>query len=207
MELEIFLKKVPHLYHLTDRSNLDFIKKEKKLISTVELANRTSTKLAKDYLKSRRGNFSFLEIDGHTISVRDQKPLTKALERCLLNGWTPAQWIYHLNVRVFTWPSLKRLRSHFGTYKNDKPIILRFRTEEMLELNKNVELCKYNSGDSRCIGHYDGNPAPRGNDTFKKIADYEFSDIAEVTFPKGCVLPKEFEIGDSPDGPWKTIRL
>jgi len=203
MELNIFLKKSPYLYHLTDRQNLDFIKQTNALFSTAELVKMSNVTVASSFLKSKRSAHAEVAINGHLVKIRDQKPLNKALGRALLDDWTPEQWIYHLNKRVFTWPNLKRLRAHFGTYESEKPIILRLITTEVLELNKNAELCRINSGDSRCIGHYNGNPVPRGNNTFKSIKDYEFSDLAEVTFPKILKLPLKWELGNSPEGPWK----
>jgi hypothetical protein len=206
MDLNYFLHKVPYLYHLTDRRNLDFILGQNRLYSTVELVEMSSNPPGDNFLRNKRFGHAEVEVNGFPIRIRDQKPLNAALGRSLLNGWTPEQWIYHLNRRVFTWPNLNRLRRHFATYQNENPIILRLITQSVIDLNPVVELCRINSGDSRCIGHYGGNPVPRGVDTFASIADYGFNDVAEVTFPNGCQLPHVWEIGDHPDGPWRGAQ-
>lgn len=207
MELEVLLKKAPYLYHLTDQSNLKLILKYNALFSTTELVKMSTAEVAKDYLKEKRFTHTLVIIGDEAVKVRDQKPLNSALGRSLLDNWTTKEWIHHLNKRVFTWPNLNRLRRHYGTYKAENPIILRLKTDEVLQLNNNnVELCRINSGDSRCSAYYDGNPVPRGKDTFKKTDDYEFGEIAEVTFLKKCVLPAYWEIGSKPEGPWKATN-
>jgi hypothetical protein len=207
MELERLFEKVPYLYHLTDRRNIDFIKDQKCLYSTVELVKMSESELDKNFLKSKRPDFVQIKVAGFSVFIRDQKPLTNALERSLNDGFTSGSWIYNLNKRVFTWPNLKRLRAHYGAYETSNPIIIRLSTKEVFDLNNYPELCRINSGDSRCIAHYGGNPMPRGKDTFQKIKDYSFDEIAEITFSAVCKLPGVIEVGSNPDGEWKKTNL
>ncbi len=211
MDIQHFIEKTPYLYHLTDRCNLDFIKESKKLFSTVQII-----KMAEDedgdgdsFLRTRRPKHSPIKINGFDLSIRDQRPLNKALERCLTDNWTAGDFILHLNRRVFFWPSLKRLRIHYGRYASENPIILRFSTKQMLELNKHAEITNINSGATRPSGALGGKAAARGKNTFKKFENFDLaaSKVAEVTFPEFCCLPDEFFIGNSPEGPWRKDSL
>jgi hypothetical protein len=204
MDKQQFLDKTPYLYHLTSKDNLYFVKAECKLYSTVALAGKSGIQNANDFLQTRRDGHATLSVNGIYISIRDQQPITRALDRCLTDNWTREQFIYFLNQRVFTWPNLKRLNIHFSRYESEKPVILKLSTEEVLKLNPNPLVTNLNSGATRCIPKYRGAP-PRGKDTFQLIPDYlgTPSSVAEVTFMNECLLPKKMEIGFHPDGPWE----
>lgn len=214
MDKEYFIEKRPYMYHLTDRRNINSIMSDKKIFSTVSLVNSSEMENSSSFLKRRRDKESRntpILVDGVSVYIRDQHPINSALYRCLTDGvCTVEQFIYHLNKRVFMWPSYKRMYNHFQTYKNDNPIILRFSTQVLFELNpNNIKLSKINSGATRCVGYYGGNPAPRGLNTFKtfaQLADSKIGDIAEVTFENECKLPESFYISNLPNGPWSLIN-
>jgi len=209
MELQTFLDKTPYLYHLTDRKNLNAIIKGGRLISTVGLVNMAGMENAEVFLRTRRAEHSVIEIDGIDHYIRDQRPLNRALDKCLTDNWTRGDYIYHLNDRVFLWPNLKRLEIHFGRYEDEQPVIMRFSTGDIFELNDHAEITHINSGATRPSGVFGGKAAPRGKNTFKKIEDFELTAVrvAEVTFPGFCILPASFHIGNSPDGEWEQITL
>jgi hypothetical protein len=209
MDINDFIKKTPFLYHLTDRRNLPLIITEGKLLSTNLLVQRTNLNNKEEVLKIRRPEHTELVIDGKQCFIRDQRPLNKALDKCLTDGWTREQYIYHLNDRVFTWPTLKRLNIHYGRYESEKPIILRLRTDETLNLNTHGEITHINSGATRPSGALEGKAAARGKDTFKAFEQYtrNVSSVAEVTFPNFCSLPKTFWKGTNPEGQWMSISL
>ncbi|WP_207516094.1 DUF7002 family protein [Longitalea luteola] len=209
MDKQEFIKKTPFLYHLTDSRNLDFIKHQKKLLSTSEIVAISGIAEADDFLKSKRPQHSILVVNGVNVFIRDQRPLNKALEKCLTDNWTPADFIYHLNRRVFMWPNIKRLAIHYGRYESENPIIFRFNTNDILALNGHVEFSKINSGATRPSATLGGKAAPRGKDTFQTFEDYSFniSSVTEVTFPQYCILPQQFEIGSSPNGDWEKSTL
>ncbi len=205
MDKQQFLDKTPYLYHLTSSDNLDSVLSDRKLYSTVELFEMSSIKSSGDsFLRTRRDNHVALDINGLKVYVRDQQPITRALDRCLTDNWTREDFIHFLNQRVFTWPNLKRLNIHFGRYASEKPVILRLPTLDVIKLNPAPLITNLNSGATRCIPKYRGAP-PRGKDTFKSIENYDGnpSSIAEVTFINECVLPDMIEIGIHPNGPWK----
>jgi hypothetical protein len=62
----------PYLYHLTDRLNLDQIRESKVLFCAAELMKRAG---CSDLLRTRRQDHESIEVNGSTISLRDQKPL------------------------------------------------------------------------------------------------------------------------------------
>jgi hypothetical protein len=209
MDKQSFIEKTPYLYHLTDKRNLPLIKEQRTLYSTAEIIALSGLENGDEFLRIRRPEHSIVNVNGKSVYIRDQRPLNKALENCLTHSWKPAQFIYHLNSRVFMWPNLKRLWTHYGRYVNENPIIFRFDTSVILELNDQAELSDINSGATRPSGALGGKAAARGKNTFKKIedCDYRIGKVAEVTFPGFCVLPANFKIGNTPEGRWRETCL
>ena len=206
---EEFIRATPYLYHLTDYRNLPSIQKMGRLFSTVELAQMSGVENAKEYLHTRRPEHTVLMINGAEIYIRDQRPLNKALDKCLTDDWTREDYIYHLNKRVFTWPTIKRLEIHYNRYVSENPLILRLETKEILSINDNVEITRLNSGATRPLGVLGGIAPSRGKDTFKPFQAYDLpiKSVAEVTFLDSCVLPSIFDIGNSPQGSWEKVFL
>ncbi|MDO1449641.1 hypothetical protein Q0590_25410, partial [Rhodocytophaga aerolata] len=134
------------------------------------------------------------------FSLRDQKPISeKALGKCLTDNWSVGDFLYHLNDRVFMWPTLDRLWRHFNRYEQENPIIFRFSTHELLDANPHVKFCRLNSGATRANSYLGGKPPERGSNSFMPALLFEFAvrEVAEVTFENKCVI----------DGPfWKSSR-
>lgn len=209
MEREEFIKKVPYIYHLTDSRNLDYILSERRLSSAVNIIN-SSTLVEKEVLATtRREGHVNLNVNGTEIWIRDQRPLNRALDKCLTPGWTREQYIYLLNSRVFLWPNLKRLQTHYSRYQNENPVILKFEINLALETNPSPELCHLNSGATRPLGILGGVAPIRGENTFVSIEEYDkgFQKLAEVTFPNSFILPNQFWIGNSPNGNWNLQNI
>lgn len=206
MDKEKFIEKTPYLYHLTDRRNLESIYQHKKILSTTELVSLANIENAENFLRQRRPLHTNIKANGYDVFIRDQRPLNRALNNCLTDNWTPEDYIYHLNRRVFMWPTLKRLWIHYGRYESENPIILRFSAKEILELNNHAEITNINSGATRPSGALGGKAAARGKDTFKKfeVFDLTVSKVAEVTFPEFCLLPNNYQKANNPDGPWQN---
>lgn len=209
MDIQTFLKKTPYLYHLTERKNLNTILQGGRLLSTVEIVNMAGIDNADEFLRTRRSDHTVITVNGIDYYIRDQRPLNKALNKCLTDNWTAGDFIHHLNNRVFLWPNLKRLQIHFGRYEEEQPIIMRFSTGDIFTLNDHAEITHINSGATRPSGVFGGRAAPRGKGTFKKIQDFDLAvgKVAEVTFPGFCILPSSFHTGNSPDGEWEEITL
>ncbi len=102
--------------------------------------------------------------------IRDNKPMQeRTLERCL-TGMTPREWYETLNRRVFFWVDRKRLLKLLGAraYRDRPHLVLELDTGELLERHAGrVTLSAINSGATFTM-----NPAPRGPDTFRSIADH-----------------------------------
>jgi len=209
VELSKIIRLRPYLYHLTSVSNELAILQNRRLLSTEYLVKQSdlAPEDQEKLLTTRRTDHEKITANGQVTWIRDQRPLNKALDRCLTHGWTREDYIKLLNSKVFMWPTLKRLKIHFGRYKSENPVIFRFKTNDVINLNLNrVRLSHLNSGATRPIPKYRGAP-PRGPETFKLISDFnlEISKIAEVTFDDYCVLPSQFEKGTSPNGPWTKV--
>ena len=201
---EELVKAVPFIFHLTDKRNLDFVKKVGKLYSTVSLVEQSNAANKEELLTVRRPEHLSVKIDDNEIHIRDQRPLNAALDRCLTVGWTRKQYIYLLNSRVFFWPNIGRLRTHFSRYQLEQPIIMKVAINDALVKNPHLELCHLNSGATRPLGILGGRAPERGENTFVTIEHYEkgVNKIAEVTFPNEFTIPDRIEVSNSPDGEW-----
>lgn len=204
MDINLFIQKRPYLYHLTDSRNLPNILATGRLFSTRAILEESDHDNVEGYLRTRRPDHNEITINGFTYHVRDQRPISEVvLSRSLTHNWTSGDFIAHLNSRVFFWPTVSRLERHFKRYENEHPVIMRFNTAEMLEVNT-AEFCRLNSGATRCSSHWDGNAPERGPDTFQ-IADLypgNPATVAEVTIPNICILPEDFWTSDNPQGVW-----
>ena len=113
---------------------------------------------------------------GHAV-IRDQKPMRdSALFKCLNDGLTPTDWYQILNKRVFFWLTEERLLRLLGAraYRSKAHCILTIDTAKLLAKHSaRVMLCHINSGSTIF------RPQPRGNNTFKTIAEYPFEEWIE----------------------------
>jgi|SRR6267378_755900 len=206
IDLDLFSEKRPFLYHLTSQLDLPLIVSSRSLLSAGILLGQTKNGL--DHMRQKRSEHLLIEVQGHRVMIRDQRPLSeKALRKCLDEGLMPEDYYELLNRRVFFWPTLSRLQRHFDRYQSEEPILLRFSTQEMLRLNANAEFSRINSGATRANSHLGGIPPRRGRGTFSSAEQYPraISSVAEVTFLDECTLPPEFESAYDPDGPWSIV--
>lgn len=142
---------------------------------------------------TRRPEIARLHHPEHgTALVRDNKPMLDSVLRRCLTGMTPQQWYEILNRRVFFWVDQKRLHKLLGAraYRDRPHLVLEVDTAELLRRHaERVTLSPINSGATFTM-----NPAPRGPETFRRIADhpsgkpivelavdYAVPDIAELT--------------------------
>lgn len=203
MDIEQFIQKTPYLYHLTSQANAENIIRERRLYSANELISLSCDDTIQNIKREKRPTHFLLTVNGVAISLRDQQPIsTVALPKCLTHNWTIGDFLYHLNERVFMWPTLKRLWSHFGRYENEQPVIFRFPTRAVIEANPHVKFCRLNSGATRANSYLGGKAPERGPNTFLSAIDFKLParDVAEVTFEQGCALPGSFSYSDRPDG-------
>lgn len=104
--------------------------------------------------------------------IRDQKPMSDgALQKCLRDGLTPKDWYETLNSRCFFWLSRARLRRLLAAraYRANPQTVITLRTESLVGAHgPRASLSPLNSGSTIF------KPQPRGKDTFKRIADYDF---------------------------------
>ncbi len=207
MNINDFIKKHPYLYHLTDARNVVNINKVGRIFSTNTISNLAGTNNPDELLSKRRAQHEMISINGTKIHIRDQRPLNKALDNCLTDGWSAADFIRLLNQRVFLWPNLKRLTIHFDRYSHENPIIFRFLSEDILQMHPEAQFSRINSGATRPTGALGGKAALRGPNTFQEALEYEHPPrtVAEVTIPTFCNLPVAYWMGDAPWGPWKKV--
>jgi hypothetical protein len=208
MDLEQFIEKTPYLYHLTSPTNAANIILQRRLFSANELITRSGNEDIQNIKREKRGKHFSLVVDGVAISLRDQQPISPvALPKCLTDGWNIGDFLYHLNDRVFMWPTLKRLWSHFNRYESEKPVIFRFPTRAVVEANPHIKFCRLNSGATRANSYLGGKAPDRGPNTFLSATDFNLParDVAEVTFESQCTIVGSFSYGDRPDCAFQEI--
>lgn len=212
IDLKLFSGKKPYLYHLTGRVNLTSITAAAALWSASVLFERAHGAVAaRDDVRRRRPGPTpeRIVVDGRPIEIRDQHTISEiALPKCLEEG-VPGDYYELLNGRVFLWPSVERLRRHYARYAAERPVLLRFRTDDLLALNPHVEFSRLNSGATRPNSYLGGIAPRRGRNTFQPVGtcNLRIAEIAEVTFPERCRLPDEFWTSGKPDGPWRRVVI
>ena len=214
MSTEEFINRCEYLYHLTSEQNLANIISMRRLLSSKEIIANSdlSRNEQRKVLTERRPDHFPIQLNGIECLLRDQRPISiKALQKCLTDDWSVADFIESLNSRVFFWPTLKRLVVHFNRYKTEEhPKIIKVRTRELLEINSNaLRFCHLNSGATRCHPKWNGSPPPRGLNTFVRAANFNYLpvQVAEVTFLTSCNLPNQIFVGNNPEGPWRSVAL
>ena len=172
MTRDELIAKYPRLYHMAESGTWASIRNHG-LLSTVALLDLfeiNGDRRAK-LLGERRANSEPLEHPLHgCATIRDNKVLQDhLLEKCLLNGLTPRQWYEMLNVRVFFWPTEKRLYGLLTArpYRNRSHCVLEVDTAELVaKYEQQISLSPINSGSTIF------NPAKRGLETFRRIKAY-----------------------------------
>ncbi len=172
MELERLISRYPTLYHMAENESWESIRKHG-LLSTSAILDRFEVEGEERFAieSTRRPEILRVEHPEHGVAlVRDNKPMQgKSLKKCLV-GMTPREWYEHLNRRVFFWVERKRLLKLLGAraYRDRPHLVLEVETAGLLERHaERVSLSPINSGATFALG-----PAPRGPDTFRRIADY-----------------------------------
>jgi len=208
MDIQEFISKREFLYHLTDIRNLPLILRDHQLRSTISIVEDSGMLQNEitSFIRSRRATHGQILINEETFYIRDQRPIsTTNLQKCLTPGYDVGDFIKLLNSRVFFWPTIQRLDTHYQRYKNENPVIIKVRTNELFEINDNPEFCRLNSGATRSNSYLGGAPPMRGDGTFLGADLYQrnVSSVAEVTFLHSCHLPQIIFTGPSPNGPWE----
>lgn len=200
MDLQKFVRTRPHLYHLTARSNVKLIQRDRRL-ETASMLLRGAGQGAS--VRERRRSSMAISLNGRTVHIRDQAPL-HAGNLSLPVGWSFADFVAHLNDHVFFWPGtpdgpIEYGRRHFERYADDDNLVLVLDTAAVIAANPDpgVRFCRYNSGSPRCSG---GRPSPRGPRTFVNATEYlgTPSTVVEVVFPRGISLPAGQLVAVSP---------
>ncbi|HEX3387037.1 MAG TPA: hypothetical protein VHS53_17675 [Mucilaginibacter sp.] len=208
MDLEQFIEKTPYLYHLTSQTNAVNIIAQRQLFSANELISLSGDNTIQNVKREKRTQHFPLTVNGVALSLRDQQPISLvALPKCLTDNWSVSDFLYHLNDRVFMWPPLGRLCSHFGRYESEHPVIFRFDTQSLMDVNPHVKFCRLNSGATRANSYLGGKPPERGPNTFQSAADFDLpvGKVAEVTFEGQCTITGSFSSGGHPDGPFHQV--
>ncbi len=172
LALQRFISRYPKLYHMAEDGSWESIRRHG-LLSTTALLDLFEVRGERRYAIESALRPEIVRVDhpNHgTALIRDNKPMQeKVLARCL-RGMTPCEWYEHLNRRVFFWVERKRLLKLLGArpYRDRPHLVLEVDTAELLRrYAEEVTLSPINSGAPFAM-----NPASRGTDTFRRIADH-----------------------------------
>lgn len=183
MDEQRLIERHPRLWHIAEDGSWPVIRQHG-LLSTralLDLHGITGGRRAALESEQRR---QCETIEGRGLppaTLRDQKPIPpRALARCLDDGLDPADWYRILNGRSFFWLSEVRLRRMLITYGDRPHVVLTVGTASLVEAHREkIELSRINSGYALRT------PARRGRDTFRPIAAYTHSGIAELSVVGG----------------------
>jgi hypothetical protein len=138
-------------------------------------------------LRSRRPDSVPLSRDGLPGAVlRDQKPMSDAaLDGCLQDGMTPAQWYELLNSHSFFWLSRNRIWRllQARAYRSKPQTVLTIDTRGLIAAHRErIWLSPINSGSTLF------KPQQRGASTFVRVAHFPFLQRALTRSPANNVV-------------------
>ncbi|MFE5504342.1 DUF7002 family protein [Amycolatopsis japonica] len=173
MLAEELIARYPTVYHMAENGTWPAIR-ERGLLSTKALVDlyEPDEGTANAILNQVRKKSVTIESSRYeTAVIRDQLPL-KFLEKCLLPGTTPQQFLDALNGRVFFWLKIERLQKLLNArqYRRKKQTVLHVDTAELVaRYGGKIQLAPYNTGSM----HVPNSP-PRGADVFVDLIDYPY---------------------------------
>ena len=172
MDSRRLIERYPVLYHMAEDGSWESIR-HIGLLSTSALLDRFGIEGEQRHAIESCLRPEIVSIEHPKLGValvRDNKPMQEiVLRRCLL-GMEPREWYEHLNRRVFFWVERKRLLKLLGAraYRDRPHLVLEVDTAELLRRHaERVTLSPINSGATFAM-----NPALRGPETFRHIADH-----------------------------------
>ena len=211
MTIDQLVKTYPRLYHMAESGTWESILRHG-LLSTAALLDlfEVSGQQRRSLMRERRPESVLIEHPRHGhATIRDNKVLQDhLLERCLLDGLSPADWYEMLNSRVFFWPTEERLRGLLTArpYRDKPHCVIEINTLQLIQRHESrITLSPINSGSTIF------NPAKRGRETFKRISAYSSATIAEFAVDHAVPDLKEFvitvkEMQGDVNGKSKTVR-
>ena len=209
MRPEDLARRHPQLFHLTAPGAWETIRTHG-LLPTAALVRRAGADV--DALTAtRRPAGVRLITDFGPVEINDNIPLSiSALERCLMDGLTPAQWCGMLAERVFFWTDkdfLAKLRSARTNRDRPRDVLVVDTLSLARAHGDRMELSPINSGSTI------RKPSPRGLHTFAPIRDFAtYRDWARQRMEMGLVkspdTAKEVTIpGGVPDIAEHVLRV
>lgn len=205
VDLARFIKLRPFLFHVTARENLVSLQLTHRLEPAAELIRRAGRS---ELLAARRRSGVAIVVDGVRIELKDQAPLIFANAE-LAGGWTPDDFVAHLNEHVYFWPGCEdgpikhgsRLLEHYAA---DAPLVIRIPTPALLAANISAVplFCEFNSGAPRMQR---GKKVPRGPHTFATAEAFPrgAAEVVELVFRSSVQLPQATDVWL--DGHWAPL--
>ena len=198
MRTERLISRHPVLYHMAEDGSWESIRRLG-LLSTSALLDRFGVEGRRRYEVESRRRPEMVELlhpEHVRALVRDNKPMQeRVLERCLA-GMEPREWYETLNRRVFLWVDRGRLLKLLGAraYRDRPHLVLELDAEGLLRRHApSVSLSAINSGATFAM-----NPAPRGPETFRHIAEHpEGARVVELAVDYAVPDAAEFVLAAS----------
>jgi hypothetical protein len=183
LDVETFATVYPVLWHVTPRANAERIRRTKVLECAVSLMQAAGDDT---WLRRKRPHDVPLPVDGETVILRDQQPLSEG-HIAWEGGWAMPRLIEEINRRVFFWPGdrrapTKKAKDNVNDFlASGDYVTLRIPFAAVLRIPRvRLEYCRFNSGAPRTVG---GKRSPRGPQTFAAHGAWHgnVSDVREVS--------------------------
>jgi hypothetical protein len=208
MELSKFCTTRRYLFHTTAFSNLERIRKERRLLSTAQLV-LLAPQFPSFSLSERRPVRATLELADGSVDVRDQDPLHQG-NIAFEVGWDLERLVRTLNGLVFFWPGtsggpVESGRNHADRYRGEGESLAFLRVESSVLLKQSsARFARVNSGSPRCVN---GKKSYRGSNTFLPLTQFPGrpSHVVEVVFENFVSLPEETEWSANLNGDWQAL--
>jgi hypothetical protein len=195
VEVDELVRLYPRLYHMAAPDAWPQIARHG-LLSTEALLDRFEVAAPQrtEVLTRRRAvSVTISHPEYGTAVIRDNIPLSESKLAAALTDMTVEQWLRLLNSKVFFWLQRERVNRLLGAcaYRDSSHLVITVDTQLLLDHvgDGSVTLSRINTGNTAYLA------APRGSDTFKRIADYPHlprrralksaSDIAELAVAGG----------------------
>ena len=196
----------PRLYHLTAPGAHRGIERHGLLSARaiLDLAGVAGDERRRLLERRRPAEVTVAHPERGAFTINDNLPLTEAaLERCLDDGLSPADWLRALNGRVYLWPSEERLATLLGarTNRDREREVLVFDTRSLAGAHADrVRLSPINGGSTI------RKPARRGLATYAPLLAHPYPEWRRLRGRSDAIAEVAIE-GSVPDAADHLIEV
>jgi hypothetical protein len=190
MDSNTLIAKYPRLFHMAEDGSWPSIKRYGLLSTSALLTLYNYTSNSRELIESKwRSSKITISCEGLDDAViRDQIPMPpERLRECLPVSMPVNEWYQCINERVFFWVTWQNLKWFLAAkaYIRRPHLVLFVDTSRLLRQYQNqVSLSDINTGSTYPKKGQD-HPEVRSRETFKRISDYHYPFVTELTVDHG----------------------